>query len=130
MSKLTMFLSTLAMLSIAVVLSGCSTEGDSTPPATPADQGPADDEGSATKDEHAGHEHGDSDVQEAMVQLSEEDRAAAEKQKICPVTDELLGSMGKPIKVTIAGRDVFICCQMCEDALKEDPDKYLAKINN
>jgi hypothetical protein len=72
----------------------------------------------------------DTAVTEAMAQLSPEDRAVAEAQKICPVSDEPLGSMGTPIKHTIAGRDtaVFICCEGCGDSLDKDPDKYLAKL--
>jgi hypothetical protein len=28
----------------------------------------------------------------------------------------------------VAGQDVFICCEGCEQPLKDEPDKYLAKI--
>ena len=38
---------------------------------------------------------------EALSQLSAADRALAAKQKTCPVTGELLGSMGAPYKVTV-----------------------------
>ena len=141
MSKLTMFLSTLAVLFIAVVLTGCSAGVDSTPPATPADQGPADDEGSATKDEHAGHDHGDhadhkedAEKEKALADLSAEDRAAVEEQQICPVSGGSLWGMGKPYKTTVtdsSGKEhvVFLCCGGCEKELKSEPDKYLAKIN-
>ncbi len=71
----------------------------------------------------------DSDIAEALALLSESERAAAEKQRTCPVGDELLGSMGKPCKVTVKGQDVFLCCQGCEGAIMDDPDKYLAKLN-
>ena len=50
------------------------------------------------------------------------------RQKVCPVTDEELGSMGAPVKVMIDGRPVFICCKGCEKALRSDPKKYLIKI--
>lgn len=53
----------------------------------------------------------------------------AEKQRICPVTGERLGSMGKPYKVRVKGRDVLLCCQGCEAQFMRDPDKYLAKLN-
>jgi hypothetical protein len=36
--------------------------------------------------------------------------------------------MGTPIKVSVEGRDVFICCDGCTDSLKGDPAKYLAKL--
>jgi hypothetical protein len=70
-----------------------------------------------------------SDVTAALASLNEADRAAALAQKICPVSDEALGSMGTPIKVSVAGRDVFICCESCRDSLVADPDKYLAKLD-
>lgn len=53
----------------------------------------------------------------------------AKKQRICPVTGQRLGSMGKPYKVRVQGRDVLLCCKGCEARLKSDPDKYLAKLN-
>ena len=65
-----------------------------------------------------------------LTKLSPEDRALAEKQRICPVTDEPLGSMGVPVKVTVKGRTVYLCCAGCEDELKSNPDKYLAKLAN
>jgi hypothetical protein len=64
-----------------------------------------------------------------LAKLSEADHARALAQKFCPVTDEALGSMGTPIKVTVEGRDVFLCCEGCVDALKADPAKYLAKLD-
>jgi hypothetical protein len=70
----------------------------------------------------------DEEVVSALSQLSEADRTAALAQKICPVSDEPLGSMGTPPKVTVDGQDVFICCTGCEEALKSNPDEYLAKL--
>jgi hypothetical protein len=61
--------------------------------------------------------------------LSAVDQALADAQKICPVTGEELGSMGTPHKVMIEDRAVFLCCPPCEEALKEDPEKYLAKLD-
>ena len=46
--------------------------------------------------------------------LGAANRAAAEKQKTCPVTDALLGSMGTPVKVTVKGRTVFLLCRLQE----------------
>ena len=57
-----------------------------------------------------------------------ERRTAALAQKVCPVSDEPLGSMGTPPKVTIDGQDVFLCCEGCEEELKSNPDEYLAKL--
>ena len=63
-----------------------------------------------------------------LALLSTEDRALAEKQKICPVSGEPLGTMGAPKKISVAGHDVFICCKGCEKDLTSEPDKYLAKL--
>lgn len=68
------------------------------------------------------------EVKQTLAKLSDEDRASAEKQKICPVSDEPLGSMGAPIKETVAGKDVWICCAGCKEKLHAEPEKYLAKI--
>ena len=57
-------------------------------------------------------------------------RSAAEvaiaQQKICPVSGKPLGSMGAPPAVRIGDRDVYVCCAGCTNALKADPQKYLA----
>lgn len=50
------------------------------------------------------------------------------KQKLCPVTGEPLGSMGKPVKVDVAGRTVFICCKACTKPLLASPTEHLAKL--
>ena len=127
MSRVIRFLSSVAVLSAAVLLCGCPTGGESTPTGSP-DETHADDHGDA------GHDHDSAEIQEALAQLSDEDRAAAEKQRVCPVSDEPLGSMGKPRKVTVTPsdgqpRDVFLCCAGCESAIKGDPDKFLAKLD-
>jgi Cu(I)/Ag(I) efflux system membrane fusion protein len=36
--------------------------------------------------------------------------------------------MGTPYKVTVQGREVFLCCPGCEAKIKGDPEKYLAKL--
>lgn len=64
----------------------------------------------------------------ALSKLSAEDRALAERQKVCPVTNIPLGSMGTPIKVNVSGRLVFICCEGCRESLLAEPAKHLAKL--
>ena len=64
------------------------------------------------------------------AKLSAEDRKLAEKQGVCPVSGEKLGSMGEPYKVVVKGRTVFLCCEGCKrDDLLANPDKYLAKLS-
>lgn len=107
----------------ALVVAGCSQK--------PAD-GPAEPvavvEGEVVEEVEVPAIAGD-EVTEAMASLGEADRAAALAQKICPVSNEPLGSMGAPIKLTVAGRDVFICCDGCRKELEANPDKYLAKLD-
>jgi membrane fusion protein, copper/silver efflux system len=66
------------------------------------------------------------EIRKAMEPLSQADRALAESQVICPVTEVRLGSMGMgtPIKLEIEGRTVFICCEGCRDSWVNEPDKY------
>lgn len=71
----------------------------------------------------------DPKITEALAKLSAEDRALAEKQKVCPVSGEPLGAMGTPKKIEVKGQSIFICCEGCEEKLLANPDKYLAKLN-
>ena len=57
------------------------------------------------------------------------DRALAEGQRLCPVTDLPLGSMGKPGKVMANGRPVFVCCASCDEDVRAKPTAMLDKID-
>jgi hypothetical protein len=57
-----------------------------------------------------------------------EDEKLIARQRLCPVTDEPLGSMGAPVKLVVDGRVVYICCKACEKELRSDARKYLAKV--
>ncbi|HWB09488.1 MAG TPA: efflux RND transporter periplasmic adaptor subunit [Pirellulales bacterium] len=68
-------------------------------------------------------------IKAALGKLSAEDRGLAEAQRFCAVEGEnLLGSMGRPVKLMIEGQPVFLCCEGCQDAAKADPKKTLAKV--
>jgi hypothetical protein len=60
--------------------------------------------------------------------LSPEEKLIAQKQSICPVTKKPLDSMGGPVRVNLNGRLVFICCDGCEDRLRQQPGKYLSNL--
>jgi YHS domain-containing protein len=132
------------VLTVGAMLAGCSRGQPGAQPNVTQEKEPA-----GEMDEGAGHEadagdaQGDQDDQgaaragsagdqgryeEALAELSPEDRKLAEEQKVCPVSGDPLGSMGKPYKVTVLGREVFLCCQGCESQIKADPEKYLAKL--
>lgn len=50
--------------------------------------------------------------------------------KLCPVMDEPLGSMGDPVPVTVGGETLFVCCRGCVKKVKADPAKYFAIARN
>ena len=68
-------------------------------------------------------------MMETLAKLPEADRASAEKQHFCPVSGEMLGTMGLPIKVESNGQSAWICCDGCKDKFMGDPATYLAKVN-
>lgn len=59
---------------------------------------------------------------------SDDEAALIAHQGVCPVTGLKLGSMGAPLKVSLDGGDVFVCCSSCESQLRENPKEFLAKI--
>jgi hypothetical protein len=70
-----------------------------------------------------------SPVAAALEELAPADRSLAERQKVCPVTNQPLGSMGAPARMVVSGQVVFLCCSGCEGKVKKEPAKYLAKLS-
>lgn len=70
----------------------------------------------------------EAEIRKNLAKLSPEDRKLAEEQRLCPDTDEPLGSMGVPIKVMLKGQPVFICCKGCQKGIEKDPDATLKKV--
>ena len=71
----------------------------------------------------------DPKIAAAINELDEEDRALAKAQKFCAVAEKgQLGSMGKPFKVMIEGKPVFLCCEGCESEAVKNPEETLAKV--
>ena len=71
-------------------------------------------------------EEGD-EIKAGLAGLGPEDRRLAEDQRLCPVSDEPLGSMGTPVKAEVKGQPVFLCCKSCVKRALADPDQTLAK---
>jgi Cu(I)/Ag(I) efflux system membrane fusion protein len=67
-------------------------------------------------------------VKANLDKLDPEDRKVADAQRLCPITGEPLGSMGKPVKLTVEEQTVFLCCKGCRDDALADPNKTLAKV--
>ena len=122
-------------LSMGLILaaSGCNSSESEAPNAAKSSNH------SDSENDHAGHDHGAGDqtaktdmekMTKALVDFFEEDRKSAMKQHFCPVSGEMLGTMGEPEKVEVEGQQVWICCDGCKDKLLADPDKFLAKLND
>lgn len=97
---------------------GCSDDGSPTAPATQsATHGTA-----PTSKEEA-------QIEAALKELPDEDRTLAKAQKFCAVSEQgRLGSMGKPVKIELEGKPVFLCCEGCESVARKDPQATLAKV--
>ena len=96
----------LLIVACLVVLSGCDRQ---TSPPSPQSE----------RDER---------TEAALAELPAGDRDKARAQATCPVSGAALGSMGAPSKVTVGGREVFLCCEGCEPEITDHPEKYLAKL--
>ena len=131
MRRFPMLLTLLASVSFAAGLIGCAAstpEQPEPPPANESTQTEAAPEMEHAKHEHEAHEGQMMEGMKGLEELSADDRKSAMKQHMCPVSDEMLGSMGTPIKVSVKGQDVWICCGACKKKLEADPDTYLAKL--
>ncbi|HEX4142885.1 MAG TPA: hypothetical protein VHY91_04985 [Pirellulales bacterium] len=85
--------------------------------------------------DHHGHDHHASatvdDIEANLAKLSASDRKLAEAQGFCVIrTDEALGSVGVPYKLTIHDRTVFLCCEHCKDAALKNPQTTLATLDD
>lgn len=67
-------------------------------------------------------------IAENLAKLSAEDRKLAEAQGVCPITGDPLGALGVPVKITLKGQPVVLCCKDCIEKAKADPDKTLGKM--
>jgi hypothetical protein len=48
--------------------------------------------------------------------------------KTCVVSDDDLGSMGKPVVFVYKGQEIKLCCKACRKDFNQDPEKYLKKL--
>jgi hypothetical protein len=114
---------TTVLLLAALLVAGCKDDkstkvAQTTPSAVATPAGTAKTTGAVDSDE--------AEIKANLAKLSPEDRALAERQKYCvEQKDELLGSMGVPIKLMIKGEAVFICCGGCKKNALKDEDKTL-----
>jgi membrane fusion protein, copper/silver efflux system len=68
-------------------------------------------------------------IKSALAKLTPDDRTLAESQRFCPVLPtSRLGSMGIPLKLTVDGETVFVCCSGCRKKALSDPSETLATV--
>ncbi len=113
-----------AALALAALI-GCSQEknASSTAPANPTASAAQDDEDDPAKPLT------DKQLAEIRKLPDEADQKAAIAQKICPISGQHLGGMGKPVKETVDGHTVFLCCPSCIEDFNKDPQAALAKVS-
>ena len=58
---------------------------------------------------HDGHDHGKADA----AKSAKLDELLIKAQKVCPVSGQKLGSMGKPVKTMLEEHTAFLCCKGC-----------------
>jgi YHS domain-containing protein len=59
---------------------------------------------------------------------AEEKAAKPYPLQTCIVSDAKLGSMGDPVAYVHEGQELKFCCPHCVESFKEDPAKYLSKL--
>lgn len=71
-------------------------------------------------------------VATSSLQAADEAKKTADAYPLdtCVVTDEKLGSMGKPYVYEHEGRQVQFCCKGCVKDFKKDPAKYMKKLDD
>jgi multidrug efflux pump subunit AcrA (membrane-fusion protein) len=67
-------------------------------------------------------------VAAALAKLSPEDRKLAQAQRTCPIQGTTLGAMGVPVKLTLEGKPVFLCCKGCVAEANANSGKTLARV--
>ena len=70
----------------------------------------------------------EAEIKTARAKLDPGDLKLADAQNVCPISGERLGSMGKPFKLTLKGRPVFLCCKGCTKDAQKEPDKMVEKV--
>jgi hypothetical protein len=86
----------------------------------------ADKHGSTVRPSSTGDD--ETKIKAGLARLDPADQKLAEAQKFCPILKSRLGSMGKPIKLSLKGEPVFLCCKGCEKEAKDHTDQTLESV--
>jgi hypothetical protein len=127
MLRAKLFLAGGLSLLVAITLCGCAK---SKSPESGAEMEMTDADGHDHAQGEQGHQGDQEKIEAALAKLTPEERALAEAQDmVCIVSNDPLGSMGSPVLIKdVGGHDFLICCAGCEEELRKDPDKYIAKL--
>ena len=80
-------------------------------------------------DDHDGHDHNDQDNHtSAPAAEPGNSNAKAYPLDYCVVSNEKLGSMGKPKRIVHEGQEIKLCCGGCEKKFRKEPAKFLKLI--
>jgi hypothetical protein len=63
-----------------------------------------------------------------IAKLPSEEQMLAHQQRLCPISDTRLGSMGVPVRIVIRGEPVLLCCIGCQQEAEEKVDEVLEKL--
>ena len=74
--------------------------------------------------------HREQKLPEGVFPVSKADVEHIASQKICPVMEEPLDSMGGPFKVNVEGKLIYICCPGCAKSLEREPIEYLGSLSD
>jgi hypothetical protein len=71
----------------------------------------------------------DAKIAAVLAKLPPADQKLAQQQRTCPILkDSRLGSMGAPVKLTLAGETVFLCCAGCKGQATANPEQTAARV--
>lgn len=69
------------------------------------------------------------EITASLAKLEPTDRAVAQEQRFCPVQEGVrLGTMGTPVKLSLEGKTVFLCCQGCVAHAERNPKQILETV--
>lgn len=63
-----------------------------------------------------------------IVKVAENKTVKPYTSKICLVSEEELGSMGKPVVEIYQNQEIKFCCKACVKKFHANPEKYLANL--
>ena len=63
----------------------------------------------------------------AVTSATVSDQVAVHLQRFCPVMRQLLGSHGTPLRVSVNGEELYVCCKGCVSKVEVAPAGYVSE---